>query len=267
MVGVRELRIDDAACQYGDVVRNDEAVEGDLEVRLRVPWSVRVAAARYRFVRIKRCDQTEVLRNVVFRQGLGPGVFRAADAEDLGAVSQKVFVEVTAADHVIAGFIFFDHVVVEHLQLSVGDGGVCRVSGQVQVDEYQLLAVCSRETIDRITAIQIEHFGDIGLDRQAAAQGRSDRIVAERLQTGLGRAVRFQDRVKQVRGIIVYRERPVFGMLCVQTVNQHFTLVNLIGTSRSDVDFLDQRKISIKISQFLPDGCEILHDGRLAERA
>lgn len=83
MIGVRELGIDDAACQYGNIVRNEEAVEGDLEVRLRVPRGVRVAAARHRIVRVERRDQTKAVRDILCRQRLRPGVCLPADAEDL----------------------------------------------------------------------------------------------------------------------------------------------------------------------------------------
>ena len=56
-------------------------------------------------------------------------------------------------------------------------------------------------------------------------------------------------------------------MVCVQTADQHGTLIDLIGTRRGDVDFLNQRKICIKIRKLLPDGGEILYDSRRTERA
>ena len=55
-------------------------------------------------------------------------------------------------------------------------------------------------------------------------------------------------------------------MVCVQTADQHGTLIDLIGTGRGDVDLLNQGKICIKIREFLPDGGEIFYDGRLTER-
>ena len=87
VIGVRELGIDDAACQYGNIVRNEEAVEGDLEVRLRVPRGVRVAAARHRIVRVERRDQTKAVRDVLCRQRLCSRVCLSADPKDLRAVA------------------------------------------------------------------------------------------------------------------------------------------------------------------------------------
>ena len=137
----------------------------------------------------------------------------------------------------------------------------------MQIDQNQFLAVCGRQTVDAVTAVEVEHFCDVGLDRQTTAQRRGDRIIAEGLQTRFGRAVRLQNRIEQIRRVVVYGKGPVFRMVCVQTADQHGTLIDLIGTRRGDVDFLDQRKICIKIREFLPDGGEIIHDGRLTERA
>ena len=267
MIGVRELGIDDAVCQYGNIIRDEEAVEGDLEVRLRVPRGVRVAAARHRIVRVERRDQTKAVRDVLRRQRLCPGVCLPADPKDLRTVAQKVFVEVPAADDVIACFIFFDHVIVEHGKLLISDGRVGRISRKMQIDQNQFLTVRGRQTVDAVAAVKIEHLRDVSLDRQAAAQGRGNRVIAESLQTRFGRAVRLQNRIEQIRRVVVDGKGPVFRMVCVQTADQHGTLVNLIGTRRGDVNFLDQRKICIKIREFLSDGGEIFYDGRLTERA
>ena len=77
MVGVCELVIYYIGLQYFHIVGYDESINGNLEIGFRVPWPVSITAAWNRNIRTEWCSQTESLRNILHRKGLGPAVVLA----------------------------------------------------------------------------------------------------------------------------------------------------------------------------------------------
>ena len=84
-------------------------------------------------------------------------------------------VKVAAAEHIIAGFVFFCHIIAQHLNLSLADGIAVAVSGHMQIEDHQLLAIVHRDPGDAVAAVQIEELaegsGDGKLRRRAEDTG------------------------------------------------------------------------------------------------
>ena len=86
--------------------------------------------------------------------------------------SLQVVVKVAAAEHIIAGFVFFCHIIAQHLNLSLADGIAVAVSGHMQIEDHQLLAIVHRDPGDAVAAVQIEELAEGSGDGEASAQSR-----------------------------------------------------------------------------------------------
>ena len=70
--------------------------------------------------------------------------------------SLQVVVKVAAAEHIIPGFVFFCHIIAQHLNLPLADGIAVAVGGHVQIENHQFFPVIHRDPGDAVAAVQIE---------------------------------------------------------------------------------------------------------------
>ena len=151
-------------------------------------------------------------------------------------------VKVAAAEDVIPGFVFLCHIIAQHLNLSLADGITVAVSGHMQIEDHQLLAIVHRDPGDAVAAVQIEELAEGSGDGEASAQGGSHRISGKQSETGFAAAVGLGKRIKQEsRIIILSKYRRVPG----QALTQHFVFIRMIASGRVQIDLLDQRKIRV----------------------
>ena len=151
-------------------------------------------------------------------------------------------VKVAAAEHIIAGFVFFCHIIAQHLNLSLADGIAVAVGGHVQIENHQFFPVIHRDPGDAVAAVQIEELAEGSGDGEASAQSRRHRVLGKQAETGFAATVGLGKRIKQESGIIILcKYRSVPG----QTLTQHFVFIRMIASGGIQIDLLDQRKIRV----------------------
>ena len=92
VVRIGELEVHHVGFQNFHVIRNDETVDGNLEVCFRIPRPVRVPAAWNRIFRIERCCQAESIRNILREQSEKGAavVFISEELEDIFGFCDRI---------------------------------------------------------------------------------------------------------------------------------------------------------------------------------
>ena len=156
--------------------------------------------------------------------------------------SLQVVVKVAAAEHIIAGFVFFCHIIAQHLNLSLADGIAVAVSGHMQIEDHQLLAIVHRDPGDTVATVQIEELAEGSGDGEASAQGGTYRVSGKQAESGSAAAVGLGKRIEQESRVIILRK---YGSIFRQNVAQHLVLIRMIASGGIQIDLLDQRKIRV----------------------
>ena len=156
--------------------------------------------------------------------------------------SLQVVVKVAAAEHIIAGSVFFCHIIAQHLNLSLADLIAVAVSGHMQIEDHQLFPVVHRDPGDTVATVQIEELAEGSGYGEASAQGGRHRIFREQSESCPAAAVGLGKRIEQESRVIILRK---YGSIFRQNVAQHLVLIRMIASGGIQIDLLDQRKIRV----------------------
>ena len=240
MVGIGKFRVDHLGEGHGNVRRYEETVDRE-DVLPFVVRTVGVAATRNRVVGVERSDETRAsaVQNPFWKR-LCPSVFNVAFAEINRTVAENILVEVAAGDAVVALCVFGVDVVKDQFELLGRDLAVGSVSRKVEIVKHQFFAVGRGNPGLGIAAVKVEDLHNARFHRQFHALGGGHGEGRKRKNTALGRAVRTEDRIEEVRGIVVLGEDAGFAVK-----GKVFALVEPITAGRPDIHLLNEAEVGV----------------------
>ena len=86
----------------------------------------------------------------------------------------QIMVEITSAENIIPGFVFFLHILTQHTDLPFTDCITVSVGRHMQQKDNQLFSVVCRNSGNAVAPVQIEKLRHARLDRQAPSHRAAD---------------------------------------------------------------------------------------------
>ena len=242
MVRIGKSGLDIFKVCNGNIVTDDKAIHNNGKVPLFI-GDIAVAAGGPLLPAGVIGTADKSLGQHIDGEWLRPAEFSGfAAVELLGGISGKIVIEVSAADAVVAGAVFLQHIAKQHIHLGGADLIAAAVGGKMNIIQHQLPAVFHRDAGNGIAAVQVQELGKPGGNGQAAAQRRSHSHIAEGDHAAVGAAVRLRKGVHQESGVII--DGGNFGALR-KSGAQQLLLVNVVAAGGIKIHLLEQYKIRL----------------------
>ena len=120
-------------------------------------------------------------------------------------------VEITAAQDVIAGLVFFLHVIGKHTDLTLTDCVAVAVGGHVEFKNYKFFSVIHRQSGNTVAAIQVKKFTEGCRHRETSPQRIGHRISGKQSKPRFAASMWLCKRIEKKRGVIVLCEDRIVG--------------------------------------------------------
>ena len=236
-----------------DIVGNDDSVNHELLARGRIVGLICIPAGRLerRKLLLRQCIQAKMhtLRQIRAR-------IRVSPACDIRLIIRrsKIMVEISADDQVIACSDLRSHLLLQHVLLPFPDRIGVTVSGQMHVDDDELLPVLHRDPGNGVAAVKIDQLAQTLRNREAPAKSRCNIKLRIGTDSGMVLPVRLCQRIHEERRVIIHSED--IRILGKDSVDE-LLLIDMIASRPVRVDLLEHHDLRIQA----PDELRSAGDG------